>query len=127
MYKILSIAEDSGIASARSNAPLAARTKVHTRSHIPHIICSPPQERLALAILVFLCRIRHMQPLALLDLPDTPLPLLRRLLEEVLVLLKRSSTAFRTVHPTPPASEGVRDAEDKEEPVFQVVEHDGRK
>jgi hypothetical protein len=67
-----------------------------------------------------------MQPLAPLDLPDTPPAPLRRLLEEVLVLLKRPSAALGTVHPTPPACEGIRDAKDEEQPVFEVVEYDGR-
>ena len=67
-----------------------------------------------------------MQPLAPLNLPNTPPPPLRRLLEEILILLKRPPSTFGTVHPTPPARECVRDAEDEEEPVGEVVEHDGR-
>ena len=67
-----------------------------------------------------------MQPLALFHLLDSPPALLRRLFEEVLILLKRPSPALRTVHPAPPAGEGVRDTKDEEEPVEEIVEHDGR-
>lgn len=53
-----------------------------------------------------------MQPLPLLDLPNTPPASLGRLLEEVLVLLKRPPATFGTVHLAPPAGERIRGAED---------------
>ena len=65
-----------------------------------------------------------MQILAPLHPSHNPTPPLGSLLKEILVLLKRPPATLGHIHPAPPARERVRDAEDDEEPVFQVVEHE---
>jgi len=58
-------------------------------SHNPHIIRRPAQQGLALTVLVLLLCIWYVQPFSLLHLSHPPPLPLRRLLEEVLILLKR--------------------------------------
>ena len=67
----------------------------------------------------------HTQPLPTADFLHAPTAPLRRLLEELLVLLKRAASALGTVPTGPPGGESVGDGEDEEEPVSQVVEADG--
>lgn len=92
-----------------------------------NLLSYPLQEWRTLAPLsLSTVRVRHSQVCTIFDLPDLPGAILHGIVKESLVLLKASTTALGQIRPRPKTGNGIRSGEDEEEPVAQVVEHDGR-
>lgn len=69
--------------------------------------------------------IRHLEEFTILDGTNSPGASLLCLFEEDLVVFEATTSGFRLVEVSPDSGEHVRETENKEEPVLEVVEQDG--
>lgn len=88
------------------------------------MISDSSEQRRVLAIAVRVA-VRHLLEFTILDSTDSPSTSLLGFFEEDLVVFEAAATGFGLVEVSPDSCEHVRECEDEEEPVVEVVEEDG--
>jgi len=89
------------------------------------LVSDSSEQRCVLAITVRVA-VRHLLEFTILDSTNSPSASLLGFFEEDLVVFEAATTGLGLVEVSPDSGEHVRECEDEEEPVVEVVEEDGR-
>lgn len=99
---------------------------MHATTRLRHLIRDPTQQRLRLTLLAIGLGIWQPPPLALAHLSNAPTALLLSRIEKLLILIETAPPTLGRIQPRPHAGEDIGGCEHEKDPVFQVVEEDGR-